>query len=150
MEFIDVGESNISSLFKINRELAIAEGQEELFTAKETEYNQSFLNNNPIVYGTLIFKSGNLIGFAIYLYKFATYLGKRILHIEDIYLKKPYKTPTNIQQALLFFSKKMTIEDCCRLELRVLHALNIGIFELQKAGFNKIEKWDVYRIDSPK
>lgn len=148
MKFIDVDESNISSLFKINRELSIAEGQEKLFTVKETEYNQSFLNDNPVVYGILIFKNNDLIGFAIYLYKFATYLGKRILHIEDVYLKHPYKTSTNTQQVLSFFTKKMKLEDCCRLELRVLHALNIGILELQAAGFNKIKKWDVYRIES--
>jgi hypothetical protein len=150
MKFIDVDKSNISSLFKMNRELAVEEEQEELFTVKEAEYKQSFLNDNPVVYGILIFKEGELVGFAIYLYKFATYKGKKILHIEDIYLKQPYKTPTNIQQSLQFFNEKMKGEDCCRLELRVLHQLNIGIPELQKAGFNKIEKWDVYRFEDSK
>ncbi len=42
MKFIDVDESNISSLFKMNRELAVAERQEELFTVTEAEYKQSF------------------------------------------------------------------------------------------------------------
>jgi hypothetical protein len=103
MNYIEVTNTNIDDLFKLNRELAIAEEQEDLFVVKIDAYKSGFLNKNPVVYGVLIYKNNDLIGFGIYLYKFATYIGKKILHIEDVYLKENHKSSENIKNLLEYF-----------------------------------------------
>ena len=90
MQFQQVTQDNIEELYKINRELAIEENQESLFTASLEKYRSGFVGEDKCAYGILAYQDADLIGFAILNYKFATYLGYKALYIEDIFLKKPY------------------------------------------------------------
>lgn len=146
MQFIKVTSDNIQELYKINRQLAIEEGQENLFTASLEEYSKGFLGSNPVAHGTLCLEDEEIIGFVICNYKFATYLGSKVLYIEDIYLKKDFSTDENKTKFLTHLSEKAFQDGCARVEMRVLHNFNWGIKLLQKLGFEKIEKWSVYRL----
>ena len=147
MKYVKADKSNIDNLFELNRKLAFDEGQEALFVADKKEYEQSFLNKTPIVHGILVYDNDNLIGFCVYIFKFASYLGKKVLYIEDVYLRDKYKNTPDIEELLHYLSKLMENEECCRLEMRVLHQLNIGLNELHNFGLRKITKWDVYRLE---
>jgi hypothetical protein len=146
MKFIHVTKDTIHDLYKINKQLAIEEGQKDLFTARLEEYAHGFLASHPIAYGTLCLHDERIVGFSVCHYTFATYLGGKALYIEDIYLEKVYRTDENKKAFLQHLSEEAFLNNCVRVEIRVLHACNWGVELIKEFGFEKIEKWSVYRL----
>lgn len=145
MEFQKTDKNNIKKLYKLNKQLAIDEGQKELFTASKRKYKKAFLSKKPIVSGVIIYKDNKDIGFVIFTYKFATYLAKKVLYIEDIYLKPKYQNKKHINKVFNYIIKKANKKHYCRVELRVLKSYSIDRKILKQNRFFKIKKWDVYR-----
>ena len=146
MQFIRVTKDNIKDLYEINRQLAINEGQKDLFIASLKNYSKGFLGDKKIAYGILCYQDNNLIGFSICHFKFATYLGLKALYIEDIYLKKEYCSQSNKSEFLKHLIKEARNNNCCRVEMRVLKSVNWGVDLLNNLGLKNIDKWSVYRL----
>ncbi len=148
MRIVKVDQTNIGVLYQLNAQLAFDEEQAELFSVSETDYTTGFLADNPIMYGYLLYANDEAVGFYLYHYKFATYIGSKVLYIEDIYLTDEYATTENkrllLQHAIAISREK----HCCRVEMRMLKAFNIGYEFIQANGFNVVDKWEVYRLNN--
>ncbi len=147
MKFIKVEESNIDKLYELNVQLAEDEKQKSLFTASRSSYSSAFLADHPILFGFLAFVNNEPVGFYVYCFKFATYIGARVIYIEDLYLKEEFRTKENNTTILKHTIKQATLEKCCRAEMRVLRSFNIGYRTINEVGFNQIKKWDVFRCE---
>lgn len=145
MKFKKVNKQNINTLYKLNKHLAIKEGQKELFSASKKEYKKAFLSKNPLADAVVAYKNNKPIGFIIYNYKLATYLAKKVLYIEDIFLDDKNYTKKNIQKLFKYIDKKSKKNCCCRVEIRILKNYSMDMDILKKQKFLKIEKWDIYR-----
>ncbi len=148
MKIIKVNSTNIGVLYQLNAKLAFDEGQSDLFRVSETDYATGFLADNPIMYGYLLYADDEAVGFYLYHYKFATYIGLKVLYIEDIYLTDKYATNENKRLLLQHAISISREERCCRVEIRMLKAFNIGYEFIQTNGFNVVDKWEVYRLNN--
>ena len=138
----------IGILFELNRQLAIEEGQAALFTASESAYRKAFLGASPLAYGVLAYDGSQTpVGFGVYVFKFATYLSAKVLYIEDLYFRPHYRTQERMTKLLDYIVEQAKSQDCCRIEMRVLHEFNMGVVQLRRMGFKKVTKWDVYRME---
>ena len=66
-------------------------------------------------------------------------------YIEDIYLNQACRLkylPLLLGHAV----QRAKDSGCCRVEMRVLKNYNMGCEAINKAGFCKIDKWDVFRF----
>jgi len=147
MKFVTVDETNIKMLYEMNRQLAIDEGQEKLFTAGYVEYKEQFVGNSPIAFGLLIYLDEKPVGFVIYFYKLATYLGSKVIYIEDIYLNRNHCTEENISEIFTEMKALAVAKKACRVEVRVLKNYSFDQKSISGAGYEKVEKWDVYRLE---
>lgn len=147
MKFEKLNRSNIDILYDLNLQLAIDENQAALFTADKEQYAEAFLGRVPFTFGCLGRIENQAVGFFIYTYKFASYSGGKVLYIEDIFLKEKFRTEENKVALLQHAVERSIIENCCRVEMRVLKTFNYGYEILADFGFNQITKWDVYRLE---
>lgn len=147
MDFIKVEESNVNTLYDLNFQLAVDENQKSLFTASRNSYSSAFLGNHPISFGFLGFIGKKPVGFYIFCFKFASYLGSKVLYIEDVYLDKEFRTSDNTIMILNHAIQQSTLENCARVEMRVLKSFNIGYDIINQFGFNQIKKWNIYRFE---
>lgn len=147
MRFEKINKNNIEELYNINKCLAIEEGQKDLFKASLNNYTKGFIDSSPIVHGIICYQDNEIIGFCIFYYKFATYLGNKVLFIEDIYLKITFRSEENKMELLKYMIKKAFKDDCERIEMRVLNNFNFGIELIKEQGFKKITKWATYRLE---
>jgi len=139
--------SNIDILYELNFELASDENQKNLFTASLDAYSGAFLCEKPILYGYLLYSHDMAIGFYIYSYKFASYIGSKVIYIEDIHLTEKYKNTGNKLKLLKHALDLSLKESCCRVELRMLKSFNIGYEIVESLGFKPVKKWEVYRFE---
>ncbi len=148
MNLEKVNRNNIDTLYKLNFQLASDEGQEELFTVEKEKYSSAFLGSHPILHGYILFSDNNdPIGFYVYNFKFASYVGAKVLYIEDIYLVQDHR---DLQQKKLLLGhavQNALHEECCRIELRMLKSFNIGYDIVESLKFKPVHKWEVYRLE---
>ena len=144
-KIIKVEESNLDTLYDLNYQLAVNENQKDLFIAARDAYAQMFLGSTPIAFGFLLFTNEQPVGFYIYYFKFASYLGSKVLYIEDVYLSDNVDVAENKVRLLKHAIQQARLEQCCRVEMRVLKSFNIGYDVIKNCGFEHVDKWDVYR-----
>jgi hypothetical protein len=147
MNLNKVDKSNIDILYELNFELAADEGQKDLFSVSKDDYSDAFLGNTPILNGYVLYSGDMAIGFYIYTYKFASYIGSKVIYIEDIHLTSKYRSPDNKLILLQHAIKVSAKEKCCRVELRMLKSFNIGYDTVESLGFKPVNKWEVYRLE---
>ena len=138
-------ESTLPLLYHFNKQMAFEEGQEALFTASYAEYSRAFLSSCPLAYGMLIYRGDDPIGFLVYQEKFATYLGRKVFYIEDVYLGQ-YQHDAEVFRCLL----KEIINyadngDYCRIEMRRLERYSPPSDPLILSDYYPIDKWKVWR-----
>jgi len=146
MHITKVDQHNLKDLYSLNKELAFEEDQVNLFTAQISHYQTAFIGESPAVQAYLCNLNNVSIGFYACLYKFATYLGERVLHIEDIYIQSEHREKY-IDELIDHALHKASSEKCCRVEMRVLKSYNIGYGHIEKAGFSVVEKWNIFRFE---
>ncbi|MDR5874613.1 GNAT family N-acetyltransferase [Vreelandella gomseomensis] len=147
MEIARVNNENINDLYDLNIKLAESESQKHLFTADRQSYADAFLAPTPACFALLAYQGNQPIGFYIYNFKFASYVGSRVLYIEDLYFIDGFDGDENKSILLQHALKVSRSENCCRTEMRVLKEFNIGYDLISSFGFSEIKKWSVYRLD---
>jgi GNAT superfamily N-acetyltransferase len=90
---------------------------------------------------------GQVVGFTLYHYNFSTFLGRKGLYMEDIFVIKDYRRH-GIGKAL--FLKLMDIakeEGCGRMEWSVLDWNSPALGFYLRQGAKPMRDWTVYRIE---
>lgn len=147
MELKRLNKLNINTLYDLNVRLSESENQRHLFSANREDYADAFLSAMPTCFGFLAYEGNQAVGFYIYYFKFASYIGSRVLYIEDLYLIDGFDTEERKNTLLQHAVRRSQSEKCCRVEMRVLKEFNFGYSLIENIGFREIKKWDVYRLD---
>lgn len=85
--------------------------------------------------------------FALFFPTFSTFVGKRGIHLEDLYVRAPFRGQ-GIGSALLQRLAQIAIErDCGRLEWTVLDWNEQAIGFYRKLGARVLDDWRICRVD---
>ena len=89
---------------------------------------------------------GVAVGFALYFFNFSTFLGKRGLYLEDLYVK-PESRRRGIGRALLAHVANIAVaEECGRMEWSVLDWNETALRVYRAAGASPLDDWTIYRL----
>ncbi|NTW96344.1 MAG: GNAT family N-acetyltransferase [Erysipelotrichaceae bacterium] len=89
-----------------------------------------------------------VVGFALYHYNFSTFLGKKGLYMEDIFVIEPFRkhgVGKAMFMKLLEISKE---ENCGRMEWSVLDWNSPALSFYLRQGAKPMSDWTVYRIEN--
>ena len=88
-----------------------------------------------------------VVGFALYHYNFSTFLGKKGLYMEDIFVIEPFRrhgVGKSLFMRLLDIAKE---EGCGRMEWSVLDWNSPALSFYLRQGAKPMSDWTVYRIE---
>ena len=86
------------------------------------------------------------VGFALFFYNYSTFLGKRGIYLEDLFVLEEYRGK-GYGKALLFYLAKLAKEkDCGRLEWAVLDWNQPAIDFYTSLGAKQMNEWIVNRV----
>ena len=89
---------------------------------------------------------GEPAGFALYFYNFSTFVGKRGIYLEDLFVR-PERRGLGIGRALLCYLACLAVEqDCGRLEWSVLDWNEPAIGFYRRLGAVALDEWTVNRV----
>ncbi|MDQ7049868.1 MAG: GNAT family N-acetyltransferase [Enterobacterales bacterium] len=91
--------------------------------------------------------NGEPVGFALFFHSYSTFLGKRGLYLEDLFII-PEARGKGVGKALLVHLAKIALDrDCARFEWSVLDWNQPAIDFYRSIGAVGMEEWTVQRVD---
>lgn len=128
------------------RGLADYEKLSHLVVATEDSLRESLFGAQPGAEVLLAFADGMPVGFAVYFHNFSTFLGRRGLWLEDIYVPPEYRGRGYGKALLLACARIAKARGCGRFEWSALD-WNTPAWDFYRSlGAQPMEDWTMFRV----
>ncbi len=129
--------------------LAKYENLRHLCVATEASLQAALFGSPPAAEVLIGWEGPAPVGFALFFHNFSTFLGRKGLYLEDLFIRPPYRG-RGYGRALLARLARIAVErDCGRFEWAVLdwNAAAIGFYE--SLGATLLPDWRISRVTGP-
>lgn len=130
------------------QKLARYEKLEDRCVATEADLAKTLFGENPSGEVLLAFEGDAPAGFAVYFFSYSTFLGKRGLYLEDLFVE-PERRGRGIAKRI--FAELLRIardRECGRFEWSVLNWNTPAIEFYEKLGAKAQREWILYRMEA--
>ena len=137
---------DLPAIVNLVRQLAIYEELEHAMVATEDDFRRALFGPDRQAEALIAFTGDAPVGFALYFYTFSTFLGKRGIYLEDIFVEPAYRG-RGIGKALLRKLARIAKEqNCGRMEWSVLTWNQPSIDFYRRLGAVTLEEWRMFRL----
>jgi GNAT superfamily N-acetyltransferase len=138
--------ADVSLILRFIRELAAFERAEDQVMADEQVLMEQLFGATPAAEVVIAERDGVAVGFALFFHNFSTWLGRRGLYLEDLYVT-PDARGIGVGRAILSYLACVAVErGCGRIEWWVLD-WNAGAIDFYRGiGAEAQEDWTVFRL----
>ncbi len=147
MTIAPVTPAEIPSLLELIRELAQFEHLEHELEATVESLNQSFFGPEPAAGALLARCAGDTAGYAIYFFTFSSFLGRRGIWLEDVYVRPPFRKQ-GLGRKLIEAVAHIGVEHGCgRFEWTALDWNEPALKFYRGLGATERKEWVLIRMD---
>lgn len=139
-------ERDLGLILRFIRELGAYEQLAHEVTATEGELRTSLFGLQPVAEVVIAYAGDEPAGFAVYFHTFSTFLGRRGLYLEDLFVVPAWRR-VGLGRRLLAYVARVAVErDCGRLEWSVLNWNEPALGVYRKIGARPMSEWTVQRL----
>ena len=140
-------EADAGLILSLIRELAAYERLSHAVTAAEEDVAASLFGEHPEAEVRIARWAGEPAGFALFFMNYSTFLGRRGIYLEDLFVREAHRR-RGIGRALLRDLARIAVErGCGRLEWAVLDWNTPAIGFYEKLGATPMSEWTVFRLE---
>ncbi|CAN0619484.1 diamine N-acetyltransferase [Burkholderia multivorans] len=137
---------DVGAILALMRELADFEKLTHLFVATEDDLADALFGPRPSAEALVAERDGAIVGYALFFHNYSTFLGRRGLYLEDLYVQ-PSQRGTGLGTAMLKRLAALAVERRCgRFEWSVLDWNQPAIDFYQKMGATVMPDWRIVRV----
>lgn len=137
--------ADMPAVLGLIRELAIFEREPEAVVVTVADLEKDGFGDKPLFHTIIAEKEGEIVGMALYYYRYSTWKGKTI-HLEDLIVKEKMRG-TGLGMALYTEIMKQGKEDGVRrIEWNVLDWNQNAIDFYEKSGAKVLDDWRVVQM----
>ncbi|MBX2813897.1 MAG: GNAT family N-acetyltransferase [Myxococcales bacterium] len=137
---------DVPVIYKLICALATYEKLGHEVVATEGQLRATLFGEHPSAEVLLAEKNKEIIGFALFFYNYSTFLGKKGLYLEDLFVLPSYRGQ-GVGKALLQRLAQVAVkQDCGRMEWSVLNWNKPSIAFYESLGAQPQSRWTVYRL----
>jgi GNAT superfamily N-acetyltransferase len=138
--------ADVGAIFALMVELAEFEKLMHMFIATEAGVHDALFGARPCAEAMVAEENGQLVGYALFFQNYSTFLGKRGLYLEDLYVK-PAIRGSGLGTKMLRALAAIAVErQCGRFEWTVLDWNQNAIGFYEKMGATVLPDWRIVRI----
>jgi GNAT superfamily N-acetyltransferase len=127
------------------RELAVYEKLEHLMISTPADFERELFDAGSVIEAIVAKENDVAIGFALFFHNFSTFLGRKGLYLEDLYVKPEYRGK-GYGKALLVRLAQIAVErKCGRFEWSVLDWNTPSIEFYEAMGATVMPEWRIVR-----
>lgn len=139
-------ERDLPAIVRLVRQLAEYEKLAHVMVSSEEDFRRALFGPRRNVEALLAFSGDAPVGFALYFYNFSTFLGKRGIYLEDLFVE-PEHRGQGIGKALLQrLAGIAQDQDCGRMEWSVLTWNQPSIDFYHRLGAVTLDDWRTFRL----
>ena len=139
-------ERDIPAIVRLVQLLAEYEKLAHAMVSSEDDFRKALFGPQRNVEALMAFSDDAPVGFALYFYNFSTFLGKRGIYLEDLFVE-PEHRGQGIGKALLQrLASIAKDQDCGRMEWSVLTWNQPSIDFYRRLGAVTLEDWRTFRL----
>lgn len=137
---------DVGTILALMRELAEFEKLTHLFVATEDDLADALFGTRPAAEALVAERDGTLVGYALFFHNYSTFLGRRGLYLEDLYVQ-PSQRGTGLGTAMLRQLAALAVERrCARFEWSVLDWNQPAIDFYEKMGATVLPDCRIVRV----
>jgi GNAT superfamily N-acetyltransferase len=138
--------ADVPLLLGFIRELAEFEKLLDHVEADEATLAEELFGGPRVAEALIAELGGEAVGFALFFHNFSTFVGRKGLYLEDLYVK-PQARRRGVGRALITFVAKIAVERRCgRFEWSVLDWNTRAIEFYRSLGAVAMDEWTVQRV----
>lgn len=136
-------------ILRFIRELAVYEKAEASVQTDEAGIARSLFAPDASARALICEADGVPVGFAVYFHNYSTWLGRKGLYLEDLYVSAEQRGRGAGKALLQHLARLAVAQGCGRFEWSVLDWNAPAIAFYRAAGAKAQEGWTVYRLEGP-
>lgn len=140
---------DVASIMAMIRELAVFEKLEHLVVADAAMLHAELFGAKPGVEGIVGEEAGEVVSYALFFHNFSTFLCKKGLYLEDLYVKQDRRGAGYGKQMLAALAQIAVQRECGRFEWSVLDWNVNAIKFYEQMGADVLPDWRVCRVTGP-
>jgi GNAT superfamily N-acetyltransferase len=137
---------DIPALFGLIRELAVYEKLEHLVVADEAMLEHELFGEGSRAEAILCFAGGQAVGMALFFHNFSTFLGRKGLYLEDLFVQPAHRGRGCGRALLLTLARIARERKCGRFEWMVLDWNEPSIRFYESLGAVGMKEWRLFRV----
>jgi GNAT superfamily N-acetyltransferase len=140
---------DVAAIHAMIRALAEFERLADICVASEADLAEALFGPRPAAEVLIATDNGDAAGFALFFHNFSTFLGRRGLWLEDLFVRPAYRR-RGCAQALLRAVARVAVErGCGRFEWSVLDWNATAIRFYRALGATVLPDWRIVRVAGP-
>ncbi|HEX4584611.1 MAG TPA: GNAT family N-acetyltransferase [Burkholderiaceae bacterium] len=133
-------------LLSLVRDLARFEKLEHQVVASEEQIRDELAASRPVIEASIAWDGADAVGFALYFHNFSTFLGRRGLYLEDLYVV-PHARRRGIGRTLIAHVASIAVaRRCGRFDWAVLDWNQHAIDFYRSLGAEVLPDWRICRV----
>jgi GNAT superfamily N-acetyltransferase len=142
--------NDLQTIVDLVRALAIYEKLEHVMVSTVDDFDRELFGANAKIECVIAREGDEPVGFALYFNNFSTFLGRKGLYLEDLFIK-PECRGKGYGKALLVYLAKIAVErKCGRFEWSVLDWNEPSIKFYESMGATVLPDWRIVRLTGEK
>ena len=139
---------DVALILSFVKELAAYEKAPEAVVATEATLREQLFGERPSAEVLIARWDAEPVGFAVFFHNYSTWLGRRGLYLEDLFVR-PAQRGLGIGRALLVELARLAVErGCGRMEWAVLDWNEPAIGFYKSVGAVAMTEWTVFRLEA--
>ena len=139
-------EKDCALILEFIRRLADYEKLLNEVTATEDDVRRELFTGPASAHALIAYEDDKPVGFALYFYNFSTFLTRRGLYLEDIFIDPAYRGKGYGKALMQYLARKAVEQKCGRFEWVVLDWNKPAIGFYEKAGAKLMNDWRLCRL----
>lgn len=139
--------NDIPTIFAMIGAIAEYEKLTHQLEVTETVLEESLFSDSPAARALVATVDNHAIGYAIFFYNFSTFIGKKGIYLEDIYVENEYRGKGVGDKLFREVAGIARSEGCSRMEWVALDWNKSAIDFYESRGATKLEEWRLFRFN---
>jgi GNAT superfamily N-acetyltransferase len=138
--------SDVGDIFDMIFELAVFEKLEHLVVATEEALHDGLFGAHPACEAIVGVENGEVVTFALFFHNFSTFLTRKGLYLEDLYVRQSQRGKGYGRQMLVALAQIAQERGCGRFEWSVLDWNENAINFYKGVGADVMPEWRICRV----
>ncbi len=138
--------ADVTAIFDMIVELAVFEKLEHMVVATPAMLHTSLFGEKPACEAIVGTVNGEVVTFALFFHNFSTFLCKKGLYLEDLYVRQARRGRGYGKQMLVALAQLAVDRDCGRFEWSVLDWNANAIKLYEGMGASLLPEWRICRV----